>query len=334
MVPDPMCPTCQSEFVEKIEEENDPRAFAESAQEHEHGGEEGDEVRETLSLEDLFHLFHALSGAPRTQQQQQQQQQGLGLGLGQGQGQGQGQQPPVEFPGVLPFIFNPEMMPSRTGTGTGTATTQADTDGTTSLIDEDVEMTDAMQNEERRQPRDPSVSLATLLESIGFDLQYGGAQGGPPNPLGGLGRLFNMVGNPGDYVFGQGGLDDVITQMMELQSRQSGPVGASDEVINSIPVHKLTTEELDAKCECSVCKDEFTTEDTCLKLGCNHIFHDDCIKPWLKTNGSCPTCRFSLVSETTPAAEDRPEERTATSMAHRESTSDNRASTPPSDDLD
>ncbi|CAO3570520.1 unnamed protein product [Mortierella alpina] len=332
MVPDPMCPTCQSEFVEKIEEENDPRAFAESAQEHEHGGEEGDEVRETLSLEDLFHLFHALSGAPRAQQEQ-------GQGLGQGLGQAQNQQPPAEFPGALPFIFNPGMVPSRTGTETGTGTragitnTQRNLGGITGLVDEDVEMTNATEDDEHRPPRDPSVSLATLLESIGFDLQYGSAQGASPNPLGGLGRLFNMVGNPGDYVFGQGGLDDVITQMMELQSRQSGPVGASDEVINSIPLHKLTAEELDAKWECSVCKDEFTKEDTCLKLGCNHIFHDDCIKPWLKTNGSCPTCRFSLVPETTPA-EDRPEDNSTTSTAHRESSSDNRASTPPSDDLD
>ncbi|KAF9272428.1 hypothetical protein BGZ68_002423, partial [Mortierella alpina] len=303
-----------------IEEENDPRAFAESAQEHEHGGEEGDEVRETLSLEDLFHLFHALSGAPRTQQQQ-------------GQGLGQGQQPPAEFPGALPFILNPGMMPSRTETGAGTTNTQTNADGTTGLVDEDVDMADATQDGEHRPPRDPSVSLATLLESIGFDLQYGGTQDAPPNPLGGLGRLFNMVGNPGDYVFGQGGLDDVITQMMELQSRQSGPVGASDEVISRIPVHKLTEEELDAKWECSVCKDEFTKEDTCLKLGCNHIFHDDCIKPWLKTNGSCPTCRFSLVSETTPA-EERPEETPSTSTAPRESSSDNRATTPPTDDLD
>ncbi|KAF9962401.1 hypothetical protein BGZ72_006222 [Mortierella alpina] len=217
--------------------------------------------------------------------------------------------------------------------GSGTTNTQTNTAGATDQVDEDVEMTEAMQDDEHRPPRDPSVSLATLLESIGFDLQYGGAQGAPPNPLGGLGRLFNMVGNPGDYVFGQGGLDDVITQMMELQSRQNGPVGASDEVISSIPVHKLSEEELDAKWECSVCKDEFTKEDTCLKLGCNHIFHDDCIKPWLKTNGSCPTCRFSLVSETTPA-EDRSEENPLTSAVHREPSSDNRPSTSPSDDLD
>ncbi|KAG0207342.1 hypothetical protein BGX28_001392 [Mortierella sp. GBA30] len=285
MVPDPMCPTCQSEFVEKIEEDNDPRTFAET---HEHGDEEGDEAREPVSLEDLFHLFHALNapGMPQQQRQQGQEQQELsGSSLG------------------LPFFFDTGM--SRFGTGSeptdlqtqnqaqteSTAGAGASGVGGAGVDGEDVEMTDATQDQETRPSRVPSVSLAALLESM-VQLQYGiqGAQNG----FGGLGRLFNMVGNPGDYVFGQGGLDDVITQMMELQSRQNGPVGASDEVINSIPIHKLTEEELDAKTECSVCKDEFNSQDVSLQLGCNHIFHEDCIKPWLKTNGSCPTCRFSL----------------------------------------
>lgn len=30
---------------------------------------------------------------------------------------------------------------------------------------------------------------------------------------------------------------------------------------------------------------------------CRHIFHPDCLQPWLKTNGSCPVCRFSLVPD-------------------------------------
>lgn len=53
------------------------------------------------------------------------------------------------------------------------------------------------------------------MERIGLELNFMN-EGGQPG-LGGFGGLFNMVGNPGDYVFGQGGLDDVITQMMELQ---------------------------------------------------------------------------------------------------------------------
>jgi len=36
--------------------------------------------------------------------------------------------------------------------------------------------------------------------------------------FGGMGGgMFNMTGNPGDYVYGQNGIDDIISRMMELQ---------------------------------------------------------------------------------------------------------------------
>jgi len=46
---------------------------------------------------------------------------------------------------------------------------------------------------------------------MGLQMSEGAAGGG----FGG--GLFNLPGNPGDYVFSQGGLDDVISQMMEMQ---------------------------------------------------------------------------------------------------------------------
>ncbi|KAF9973776.1 hypothetical protein BGZ73_002964 [Actinomortierella ambigua] len=145
--------------------------------------------------------------------------------------------------------------------------------------------------------------LISLLERLGIPVQY------TPNAAAFStfgGGLFNMVGNPGDYVFGQNGLDDIITQLMEQQSRMSGPIGATDETINKVPRHKLTQEELDVKLDCSVCKDEFTMDDSLLQLECKHIFHEDCLKPWLKMSGTCPTCRFSIISDADRQAAGRP----------------------------
>lgn len=42
------------------------------------------------------------------------------------------------------------------------------------------------------------------------------------------------------------------------------------------------------KVDCAVCKDEYEQDDHVIELECNHIFHPDCIKPWLKINGTCP----------------------------------------------
>ncbi|KAF9929791.1 hypothetical protein FBU30_001227 [Linnemannia zychae] len=288
MAPHPICPECHSEFVEKIEEDNDPRSFVEAG--HEQGDDDDDEdgqEGETVGLEDLLRVIQLLSNAPLSSNNHQRQQQGQG-------------QLPGGYPlrsgsdsTVNPFnLFTSRPLPSNNRAATNAA---ASSNGATP-IDEDEEMLDVVQETEpAQQPQGPTTSIASLLERIGLEFHFMN-EGGQPG-LGGFGGLFNMVGNPGDYVFSQGGLDDVITQMMEMQSRQNGPVALSEEAINSLPYHTLTSEELDAKTECSVCKDEFESKDICIQLKCKHIFHEDCIKPWLKTSATCPTCRFSLVPE-------------------------------------
>jgi E3 ubiquitin-protein ligase RNF115/126 len=49
--------------------------------------------------------------------------------------------------------------------------------------------------------------------------------------------------------------------------------------------------------DCAVCKEQFKleTEDpdeqVVVSLPCQHIFHEGCILPWLKSSGTCPVCR-------------------------------------------
>ncbi|KAF9138730.1 hypothetical protein BG015_002274 [Linnemannia schmuckeri] len=285
MAPHPICPECHSEFVEKIEEDNDPRTFVEAGHEQVHEDDDGYEGQETVGLEDLLRVIQLLSSPPTTANQRQQQT----------QGQLPGGYPTGTVAGAAtsPFsLFNSQA----TRSASENATTNTARASATELNNEDEEMLEVEQNTEpRQQSQGPPTSISSLLERIGLELHFMN-EGGQPG-LGGFGGLFNMVGNPGDYVFGQGGLDDVITQMMEMQGRQNGPVALSEEAINELPQHTLTSEELDAKTECSVCKDEFERQDTCTQLKCKHIFHEDCIKPWLKTSATCPTCRFSLVPE-------------------------------------
>ena len=66
--------------------------------------------------------------------------------------------------------------------------------------------------------------------------------------------------------------------------------------------------------DCAVCKDQFSlkTEDpdeqVVIELPCKHPFHSPCILPWLKQNGTCPTCRYQLVPQpgSTPNPNENP----------------------------
>ncbi|CAO3656735.1 unnamed protein product [Mucor hiemalis] len=134
-----------------------------------------------------------------------------------------------------------------------------------------------------------------------------GGAGGRGNNIASLMQLFSLmagapldaglVGNPNDYVFSQNALDNIITQLMEQTSGASAPPPAPEQVIESLPKRSLTDEEKNTETDCAVCKDQFEPQEIVIELPCEHIFHDDCIKPWLKLNGTCPVCRHSVIPE-------------------------------------
>lgn len=116
--------------------------------------------------------------------------------------------------------------------------------------------------------------------------------------------LFQVLhGNPGDYVWGAGGLDTVITQLLNNLDG-SGPPPLNQKEIALIPTVQVTADDVAKNTQCSVCMEDFRLSEPVRKLPCTHLYHTDCIVPWLQMHGTCPICRktISVNSPSEPAA--------------------------------
>ena len=129
-------------------------------------------------------------------------------------------------------------------------------------------------------------------------------------PLGLMLRQFmggpaSLHGSRGDYVPYGMSMDDIITQLMEQNAMSNAPPPATADAMESLPRIKADQKLVDGGKECTVCKDGFNVGESVIPLPCTHVLygllmfsadfsHEDCIVPWLKINGSCPVCRYSL----------------------------------------
>lgn len=126
-------------------------------------------------------------------------------------------------------------------------------------------------------------------------------QGQLPNrmPRGGFEMFFNghpgigfTRGNNGDFFVGPG-LQELIEQLM---TDRQGPPPAPRSAIDAMPTIKITRAHLQTDSHCPVCKDQFELGTEARQMPCNHIYHSDCIVPWLVQHNSCPVCRQVLGS--------------------------------------
>ncbi|KEG03344.1 E3 ubiquitin-protein ligase, putative [Plasmodium vinckei vinckei] len=96
-------------------------------------------------------------------------------------------------------------------------------------------------------------------------------------------------------------LDQVLTIIMESDPSRNGPPPASEEIIKNLKVEKLTLERAQELESCAICREEYKENDEVHRITdnerCRHVFHCDCIIPWLKERNSCPTCRFELPTD-------------------------------------
>lgn len=100
-----------------------------------------------------------------------------------------------------------------------------------------------------------------------------------------------LPANIGDYFMGSG-LEQLIEQLS--QSDRCGPPPAPSAAVDAMPTIKINSRHLVNNSHCPVCKDRFEVGGEAREMPCKHIYHSDCILPWLAQHNSCPVCRNGL----------------------------------------
>lgn len=119
-----------------------------------------------------------------------------------------------------------------------------------------------------------------MSDSSGFEVLLNGAPG-----------IGFTRGNVADYFMGPG-LEELFEQLTGNDRR--GPPPASRSSIEAMPTIKITQKHLRSDSHCPVCKEKFELGSEARLMPCNHIYHSDCIVPWLVQHNSCPVCRLEL----------------------------------------
>ncbi|XP_008811773.1 probable E3 ubiquitin-protein ligase RHC1A [Phoenix dactylifera] len=97
--------------------------------------------------------------------------------------------------------------------------------------------------------------------------------------------------NMADYFVGPG-LENLIEQL--AQNDRRGPPPALPSAIEAMPTLKINQRHLHGDSHCPICKEKFELGTEAREMPCKHIYHSDCIIPWLGQHNSCPVCRHEL----------------------------------------
>ncbi|KAF2576963.1 hypothetical protein F2Q68_00005452 [Brassica cretica] len=98
------------------------------------------------------------------------------------------------------------------------------------------------------------------------------------------------------------GFERLLEQLSQIEASgngigRSGNPPASKSAIESLPRVEMGDFHIKAEANCAVCTEVFEAGAEGREMPCKHIFHGDCIVPWLSIRNSCPVCRFELPSD-------------------------------------
>ncbi|KAL0372845.1 UNVERIFIED_CONTAM: E3 ubiquitin-protein ligase RING1 [Sesamum calycinum] len=108
---------------------------------------------------------------------------------------------------------------------------------------------------------------------------------------------FSLPANIGDYFVGPG-FEQLIQQLAENDPNRYGTPPASKSAVDALPSINVDEALLKSDlAQCAVCMDDFEMGTVAKQMPCKHVYHQDCILPWLELHNSCPVCRYELPTD-------------------------------------
>ena len=91
--------------------------------------------------------------------------------------------------------------------------------------------------------------------------------------------------------------ENIFEQFLQRMGSREHPT--DEEILNELPETQIedVTKLDQEKKNCIICLEDFKNGDKAIILPCIHLFHTECIKNWLKTQDTCPICKFKLTGE-------------------------------------
>ncbi|KAK7385707.1 hypothetical protein VNO78_31515 [Psophocarpus tetragonolobus] len=147
--------------------------------------------------------------------------------------------------------------------------------------------------------------------SSGFDLFFDDGAGSGLRPL---------PPRMSEFLLGTG-FDRVMENLSHVESNSGGGnhnnqnnAPASKSAVDSLPEIEINASHMAIESHCGVCKEPFELSTMAKEMPCKHIYHSECILPWLAIRNSCPVCRHELPCENARARLERVEEEEQNNM--------------------
>lgn len=92
------------------------------------------------------------------------------------------------------------------------------------------------------------------------------------------------------YEYGLGGsFEDFLASIVSAQPESVHP--ASQDYLERMETAKVSRDMEKKGDVCTICLAAFKAGEYANRLPCKHVFHGECVVPWLRTNNTCPVCR-------------------------------------------